>query len=361
MKNTECCEWLVQNGGPIVRYLTASEMTRPCASSVGKMREELLQSSAVRYWTGCLTDRTAFSDIHGSRDTCFENAMGKLTLFGVRKGMGDLDRRCEPYLVWLKKVGEEEQDVLTVFCRSIVVSFLSAAGYTTEKVVHDLVIERIEQIHEFVKRRNYSIYVDRSKFKDIPRAYDSYPLVDPDLYPDGNFPLPWIYDIFAFRANIHYSCGDHIRSMIEDIISYIFDPRYQQLHEGYGIVRTGKKRYHVMGWDVWLPGYNGLHTTTFKMACLVQRLALMSSFARVRSSKWFSENVNMLARYENRPGHYSFPKEYIREKKNAYYVTGAHMGLGEDRRSARTREIESTWWMRKILNDFDSAEGVKNA
>ncbi|UCF70732.1 MAG: hypothetical protein JSW49_00185 [candidate division WOR-3 bacterium] len=361
MKNTESCDWLLQNGGPIVRYLTEKEMTRPCASSAGEMREELLQSSVVRYWMGCLTGRTTFSDIHGSRDTCFENVMGKLTLFGLRKGMGDLDRRCEPYLVWLKKVGEEEQDVLTVLCRSIVVSFLSAAGYSTEKEVRDLVIERIEQIHEFTGRRNYSIYVDRSKFKGIPRAYDNYPLVDPDLYPDGDFPLPWIYDIFAFRAIFHYSCGNRIRNMIEDIVSYILDLRYQQLHEGYGIVRTGNKRYHVMGWGVWLPGYGRLHTSAHKMACLVQRLALMSSFARVRSSKWFSENVNMLAGYENRPGRYSFPREYIREKRNSYYVTGAHMGLGEDRRLASALEIESTWWMRKILNDFDATEGVKNA
>jgi hypothetical protein len=103
-----------------------------------------------------------------------------------------------------------------------------------------------------------------------------------------------------------------------------------------------------MGWNVWLPGYDRIHTSDFKMACLVQRLALMSPFPTARSSECFVNNVQHLEDYRTDDGTYVFPELYVQEKRNSYFVTGAHMGLGENRRQKLGYEIESSFWILKI-------------
>jgi hypothetical protein len=53
-----------------------------------------------------------------------------------------------------------------------------------------------------------------------------------------------------------------------------------------------------------------------------------------------------LERFATGHGTYAFPKEYLAEGKGAgYWIHGARMGLGENRRSPNWREVESTFWM----------------
>lgn len=139
------------------------------------------------------------------------------------------------------------------------------------------------------------------------------------------------------------------RKKIDSVISYITQPAYQKLHDGYGVVRTGENRYNVMGWNVWLPGYSRMHVDDFKMSCLVQRIELLSDFKSIKSDHWFRSSIAHLKTYATDKGTYIFPKQYIKEKKNSYFVTGTHMGLGENRRRKLAYEIESTYWMIKIM------------
>ncbi len=353
MKNSGFSDWLVQNGGPVIRYLTVARQEGEESLNAFNLQKELLQSGAVQYWMRCLTGTTGFNAIHGSRDTCFENAMGKLTIYGIRKGMGDFDRRCAPYLDWLEKsMKEKKPNVLCVFQQVIVACWLAAGGYLSEQPVRDIVLHRLDAISEFVRNHNFSIYVDKSPFKGVPAAFKRYPLVNPDLYIDGNFALPWIHDIFAFRSLRVYLKDDDVRERIDRVISYVLDKRYQQFHEGYGIVLTENSRYNVMGWDVWLPRYDGLHTSPFQECALLQRLELMSHFRIARSSKWFVENLNRLEGFEGESGRYVLPKNYLREKKNSYFVAGGHMGFGENRRQRIALEIESSYWMLKITRNM---------
>lgn len=347
MKSSDCCDWLLENGGPIIRYLTARERISSRISADGQLRDRLMQSSVVRYWMGCLNGRTRFNDIHGSRDTCFENALGKLTLFGIRQGAGDFDQRCKPYLRLLED-RKNGLNVIQAFYRTIIASLLAMAGYLINASVRDWVEERLGTVFTFVRRGEYSIYVDKAKFKGVPAAFRNYPLINPDLYMNGQFALPWIYDMFAFRVLLKHTQDRAVASKIGKVISYIIDSRYQLFPDGYGIVVSGKNRYNVMGWNVWLPGYNGMHADDSKMGCLVQRLELVSEFPNVLSSRWFASNLNRLEEHTTSSGTYRFPKQYIKEKKNSYFVTGAHMGLGENRRQKLGYEIESSFWMLKI-------------
>ncbi len=351
MKIQDYGNWLIEHGGPIVRYLTIRESVSSLEVS-DDMGSGLMRSEVVRCWMDRLTGSTGFSDIHGSRDTCFENVLGKLSLFGMRKGIGEFDRRCRPYMSLLEN-DRKALNVLEVFRRTIVASLLAVAGYLDSAVVRDLIMERLDTVFEFVRNVDYSIYVDKKKFKGIPRAFRNHPVIDPDLYVNGKFALPWIYDIFAFRALDFYTDDESTRHKIGVVISYVMHPDYQRLHEGYGLVLNGKNRYNVMGWDVWLPGYDGLHHDDFKMGCLVQRIELLSVFPGVVSSSWFIRNFDHLEGFVTEKGTYRFPGYYIKEKKNSYFMTGAHMGLGENRRQKSAIEIESSFWMYKTMRNVE--------
>jgi hypothetical protein len=229
---------------------------------------------------------------------------------------------------------------------------LARAGYLSESAVRETILERLDVIHNFVKNGDYSIYADKTGFRGIPGAFEHYPLVHPDLYPNGNFALPWIYDIFAFKT-VYVGIRDELlRDKIDDVISYIMHPAYQKLHDGYGVVCTGKKRYNMMGWNVWLPGFDGMHADGYKMGCLVQRLELLSFFPNILSSVWFRSNLTCLEEYLTDCGTYRFPGYFMKEKKNTYFVTGGHMGLGENRRRKSAFEIESTLWAMKIARNM---------
>ena len=350
MKESPYQDWLFQKGGPVIRYLTALRKEGHEKGQILDLCNILLESAEVKHWLGNLTGYTGANNIHGSRDDCFENTMGKLTLYGLRKGLMPFDRMCAPYLAWLEtSMNVKKRNIILVFHQTIVASWLAVAGYMSEPPVRDFVMRRLNRIHDFVIEKNFSIYVDRSRFKRIPAAYDEHLLVDPGLYVDGDFSLPWIHDIFAFRELQAYMKDDVVSERIGHIISYILDRRYQQFREGYGIVQADDNHYNVMGWDVWLPLYDGLHTNSFEKGCLVQRLELMSCFKTARSSRWFMENTKMLDGFRNRYGRYVLPKDYIREKRNSYFVTGAHMGFGENRRRRISLEIESSFWMLKIM------------
>jgi len=352
-KQGDLVQWLIDNGAEVIRYRAVTELTMGySACALEGLESDLLESGAVGYWLSCLRGKTGFNDIHGSRDTCFENAMGKLNLFGIRQGMGDFDLRCKPYLTLLED-SNDESNVIDVLSRTIAASLLAMGGYLTEANVREWIEERLDTIYGFVKNSNYSIYVDKSRFKNIPAAFRNYPLIDPDLYSNGKFALPWIYDIFAFRALRDHTTKRSIRTKIASVISYILDTRYQQFWDGYGIVLNKENHYNVMGWNVWLPGYSGMHSDYFKMSCLIQRLELMSRFPNALPNQWFTNNLDHLKSFKTDSSVYVFPKQYVQERKDSYFMTGVHMGLGENRRHRLAYEIESTFWMLKIMKNID--------
>lgn len=358
MKVSDCSDWLLENSGPIIRYLVMHALKSSPPSTRVRLQGQLMQSDTVRHWMACLIADTSFNGVHGSRDTCFENALGKLSLFGVRHGMGDLDRRCEPYIRLLAN-SSTRQNVMTVLYQTIVASLLAMAGYCTKATVREWLVQRLETIYSFVRDRQYGIYLDKSKFKNIPSAFRNYPIVDPDLYGDGRFALPWIYDMFAFSVLFGYTSDRSVKEKIEKIVAYVLDQQYQQLPDGYGVVLTGKNHYNVMGWNVWLPGFDKLHMGDFERGCLVQRLELMSRFPNTLDSPWLKSSIKQLEQYRTDGSRYAFPRHYIKERRNSYFVTGAHMGLGENRHRRSACEIESTFWMMKITSNMRANKAAR--
>jgi hypothetical protein len=189
MKSSDCRDWLLENGGPIIRYLTARERISSPIFTEDQLSDQLMQSSKVRHWMGCLSGRARFNDIHSSRDTCFENVLGKLTLFGIKQGAGDFDQRCRAYLRLLEG-RKNGLNVIQVFYRTVIASLLAMGGYLAEDIVREWVEERLDTVFAFVRHGDCSIYVDKAKFKGVPAAFRNYPLINPDLYMNGQFALP---------------------------------------------------------------------------------------------------------------------------------------------------------------------------
>ena len=135
---------------------------------------------------------------------------------------------------------------------------------------------------------------------------------------------------------------------IDTVVRYVLHPDYQALPDGYGIVRSDKRRYHVIGWNVDLPGYNSFNPNSRAAVYFIQRIELMAHFAKVLACPWFRRSVDYLDTYRTERGTWLFPRRYLKELVIGYWVTGAHMGLEENRRSVQAIEIESTFRMLRI-------------
>jgi hypothetical protein len=252
-----------------------------------------------------------------------------------------------PIRLWLaSQVFRPTEHVFDVFERVLVASLLAAAGYGNNPAVSEQIQSRLHTVFRFVREGRYDIYDEPSRHKRLPEVWRNRPVIHPDLYPLGEFALPWIYDIYGFAALLP-SLSAEERQRVRKVVEYVLDPRYQALSEGYGILASGSRRYHAMGWDVRLPVPGAPSTTALQIGYWVQRLDLMSQFREAVSHPWFTASMRRVETFATPAGTYIFPKTMLKEEKG-YWITGSHMGLGENRRAKVALEIESTFWVQKI-------------
>ncbi len=75
----------------------------------------------------------------------------------------------------------------------------------------------------------------------------------------------------------------------------------------------------------------------------------MGQFPVARNHPWFVDSLNHLHGFQTESGTYLFPRSYLQEKTSGYWIAGARMGLGENRRKGLALELESTFWMAKLM------------
>jgi len=130
-----------------------------------------------------------------------------------------------------------------------------------------------------------------------------------------------------------------------DVVAYVSDAAFQSTPGGY----------------LWDRDRNPCHAAArVCLACLTpERLVLFAElFARFRvatESRWFRDALSVLERHRTCRDTYIFPADYLKEKRNSYYIyAGAHMGLGENRKKRCWTEVESTFHMLNIKRLMDS-------
>ncbi|MGD9381330.1 MAG: hypothetical protein PVI03_02700 [Candidatus Thorarchaeota archaeon] len=340
MVSSEALDWLLANSGPVIRFqIVVDLLQEQDVGRVSSVLTDLLASPLVVEWLDRLTQGFQMKDLHSSKPVAFENTMGKLGELGMRAGLQPFDSKTLPFRAWLTDTAEDEiEHPFRVFLRTIVASFLSFTGYSSTEPVYNVLEERLESTYSFAKNPDFGqVYVGK-------RGNDG--LVNPRLYPDQQFVLPWIHDIRGFASSDQILTDSHLCQKAETVVSMVLRPEYQELQPGYGLMKY-KDRGYKSGWSVHLPGFFS-EPSNASMPSILLILPIMAPFKTARESDWFKRMVERLETCITEYGTYRFPREWVPEKREGYWVNGAYMALEENRRRKSAIESESTFRMFRI-------------
>jgi hypothetical protein len=318
-------DWLFANAGPIIRSRLVKDFAYPVTEKdAGELQQAVLATDEVQRWLANLGGET----VHGSKDTDAENAMSKIIEYGLRAGMPVFDAKMLPYA---DKLGKYQP----AWVGRQVLAFLIAAGYSTRDDVAAHFRKYLAELHRTATRGDYDLYLSPKEALHVPKAWQGKWIYRPEFGWGNRLPLPSCYDLYAMA---HWDHGAEQRQ-IKDIITYVSDQAFQTTPGGY-LWNRDLNRCHAAG--------------RVCLACLnperlVLSVELFARFDAARNTQWFRDALSKLENCRTDRGTYVFPPDYLKEKRNSYYIyQGAHMGLGENRRKRTWIEIESTFRMLNI-------------
>jgi uncharacterized protein YeaO (DUF488 family) len=344
MNHRDLAYWLLDNGGPIIRFRTLVDiMEEQDVGTVSRALKEMVKSPEVVKWLDIIESSLAFNDVHSGRQNAFENVVAKLVQFGWRAGLQPFDTKTLPFRVWLSEnVDKEPVEAHEVFKRTVIASVLARAGYQTVEAVQKQMLSRLTTVHEFAESPGFEqIYVDKSEYRGIPKGSASHDLVDPKLYPDQQFALPWIHDVYAFSSLDNILENEQYREKAEKILEMVLTPEYQNLPWSYGLAKYGK-RYYVLGWAVHLPGFSKIPEGR-GFAEMLLFLDILAPFSCIRKSRWFQSSLKYLEEFRTEEGTYTFPRTWLPEKRRGYWIGGEYMAFDNRKGRKNAIEVESTF------------------
>ncbi len=285
--------------------------------------------------------------IHNSFDTCLENAMRKVLLFGVREHD---DPRLENFNGWaLERLKHllENPTWLNPVEYTILATYLNGMG-CNDPVVLAVLQERLDSAHWFTANGEFDIHTDPAGFPAIPAARRMHKLIHPKYYPDGKYFYPLVYDLFGWANLPPVLDTPNNRKKVEAILSCVLDERYQRLPWGYGLLFVPPNKYYGMGWSLHLPRFFKGEPNHAPDASALWWAEAMAGFPVMARSAWFKRVLEHLDSFHTADGLWKFPAAYVAEARNKYFVIGGHMGLGEARKGGDGLKIESTAWRMRI-------------
>ncbi|MHA1958557.1 MAG: hypothetical protein ACW968_16740 [Candidatus Thorarchaeota archaeon] len=342
MASLDPMQWLFINAGPVLKFRTLVDLIREKnVGLVASALEELLIVPEVINWLSLLQPKFELNDVHSSRNKAYENIMGKLVQLGLRAGMQLFDIKTLPYRVWLSEnTGQPPDKPHCVFIRTIVASFLAQAGYGATSSVKTHVNSRLDALYEFAENPEFeSIFVDKSNHNELSKNKIGHRFINPDLYPDQQFRLPWIHDISGIVNCISIMDSISQRKKAERIVEMVLSSEYQDIPRSYGIARYGKKDY-VVGWGVHLPGFASIpEGRDFAEMLLI--MEMLAPFNCVRKSTWFRKSLDYLESFKTEFDTYSFPRAWLPE-------SGTRMAYDKRAGKPNAVELESTFRYMRI-------------
>lgn len=341
--------WLMDAGGPVIRYRTATElMDGVPEAALAVLRNELLESPMVRLW---LERLDGLRGIHNSGNDILENVAGRLLVeFGLRADFAPLGSLTDQIL---ERMTAPPHGWLDEFERSILAWAAVWAGITHHAIT-DFMAHRLDVLSNMARTEDYDIYAPPGTYTDLPARYRDVPVVDPRLYPAFSFEFPVLHDILWMAKCPVALLGPDAARKIDDVVRYVLDPRYQALRRGYGMIRAGKRHYYVMGWSVHLPGYGGAPVAERNAPIYLQWLDILGRLPVAREHAWFQSGLDFVRGFRTTEGRYRFPRAFLPERASGYWVLGAHMGLEDNRRSEHALEVESTFRALRLQRAADA-------
>jgi hypothetical protein len=290
----------------------------------GELFQQVLALGEVQQWLELLGSR----HVHGSKNTDAENPMARMFEFGLRRGYEALDRK-------MLKYAENLHDLHPSWTPPEV-AFLIALGYSDLPQVREVFNYRLQRMLRTAEAESYDLFLSSDETKALPKAWQGKRIYKAEYTdPEAPMALPSIYDLIAMSA---WTGEARDMEAMEKVVCYICDPRFQAISEAYAWDRQ-KRRCYSAG-----RAYLAILTPCRRILFL-ERLA---RFQAGREADIFQESMQELEVYKKAEGRYEFPSSFLMEKEAYYAYSGAHMGLGENRKQARWREIESTFRMANI-------------
>jgi hypothetical protein len=372
-------EWLLVNGGPVVRYRTARELCGDLpAVEVDRMERDLLATPLVEQWLarldlGGMEKELAHLSpdeltrlgrlVHGSKPGALENVLGRLNELGLRSGIPEFDRRMLPLMRifhwqggW--KADSQYQSAWENLVKSIFAWGLLRAGYRPDPAMQDYLCALVDINHKIARDRVFDLYAVGDELIGLPRAWTDKPIIKQEVM--ANYHLPLIHDLYVLANLPAWMMDDSTTAKIDDIIRYVLDPRFQAFPPGYGYAWIKERRTcYSWGWSPHLAGFAELSwQDPIEAGLLIQQLELMANFPAARESRWFQSGLRQLEFFREDSGIYCFPSHYLHDALVGYYVSGYCMSLGENRHVRKGLEIESTFHMGRIRAGWDCFDRI---
>jgi hypothetical protein len=328
--------FLLNQGGPILRWLTAAELA-PDDLTIDReaLYSDLLACAEVRRWVNLLGS----GPVHHSKDTSAENVLAKLGEYGLQSGLSDLDERAFPYCAIGEGQPYHDQAL-------VLVPFLVRLGYANEPQVSSWMTRRIDVLNEQACRQDYDLYMGEFERECLPPSQRQLHGGSKPFYQRrfnnhwSVLGLPTCYDLYALA---HLPIGDPLEQRkVESIVAYLLHPSFQNTPGGY-IWNASLCRAYAAG-RVFL----ACLPTNEEPEKLVLFMEMLAHFKSGRASEWFRGGMAHLETFQTWRGTYNFPPEYLSEKSSYYLYAGMHMGLGEWPRQAQALELESTFRMLRL-------------
>ena len=366
MLDANLCEWLVENADAPIRYRVLREFFKD-DDAASEIEAELLENPVVKTWLRNLKPETPpqhWSMEHGSFDFCLENALAKICQLGLHSEMAPVADAVKYYI---DKMETTAAVAPSRPCRSnnlfmlgstnmgfysiIISNFLLLAGFTNTCIMENM-LGNLEELYCFVNKGEYDIYAgceERANLKAVPAIWKNKKFIKRQLVEQYGFCFPFIYDIVGLHK-LYGLVDDKTDSKIDAVIEYISTNEFHDtIADGYGILVSGDKTYHSMGWDPKYPGWFDIadymeNINAPKLLFFGQNI---SRYPFARKTKWFSDLCSYLDKYKTANGTYLFPAGWLKEQRG-YAVQGSHISFGENRKKKNWREIESTFYMQML-------------
>jgi hypothetical protein len=321
---------------------------------------ELLEHPLVKLWLKNLKPDDPpqhWSMEHGSFDFNLENALLKAVQLGLHAGLPPLVDAVRYYINKIVfpaaglsrsnsgfQLGSENSGFYSI----LITNLLILAGLD-DKVIQNRMLDSLNAMYGFVRKGYYDIYIsdgERDNLKAVPAIWKNKKFIRRSLVDDYGFCYPLIYDIVGLHK-LYGLSNPEINEKINAVIEYISsDGFHHTISDGYGILISGDRKYHAMGWDPKYPGWfnAGEYLEKENAPKLLFFAEYISNYPYARKTKWFGDLLEYMKKYRTEGDRYVFPADWLKERRG-YAVTGSHISFGENRKKKNWREIESTFYM----------------
>jgi hypothetical protein len=366
MESPDLIQWLLTEGGPVIRYRTRVELPDSLTPDGQVLLADVLKSPKTQWLLEQLdhfepithVDIGVLNNLHGMKPTCLENIIPRLLERGLHAGIAVFDEKMAPFRQYVdnplvqRAMDDPAHPTVeggrAVFIATVLASYFLRAGYESDEIVN-FVLRRLELVSKLATERNYNIHLGETELTGLPKQWIGKPILRPEMDPmSGTRPLPLIHDIYAFAHLPAAQRTKQVSQRINQLIAYVTAERYRAFPPGYGYIwsKANPRTCYACGWNLDLPDLDD--SNPYGQRKIIQRLELLARFPTAQETAWFRQGMQLLESYQTERGTYTFPSTYLLEKKAGYYVGGEYMGLEDNRRKKTTLELESTFRMLRL-------------